>query len=213
MRAGALADTVRMAHTRAMRAHARTSSVSKTMVLLLMKDLSMRKQSRTWRRGRANEQRKTWRGGARGWARRRWCGSTCGCGSTSGSSSSMRRSSSTGCRGARDSPLRDGTKHHSSSRHARVQQRGTAVVIVGWHCTHAIQRRHGRDSGGAVASAWGERAIVCIGPGWDVGSGCFRWSPIFFNFSKILFCLPNPGLRAVPQRGIGAHGGRGRRRV
>ena len=36
-----------------------------------------------------------------------------------------------------------------------MRQRGTAAVIVRWHCTHATQRRHGRDSGGAVAAAWG----------------------------------------------------------
>ena len=58
----------------------------------------------------------------------------------------------------------DGTKHHSSSKACGVRQWGTAVVIVGWHCTHATRRRHGRDSGGAVAAAWGARAIVRIGP-------------------------------------------------
>ena len=52
----------------------------------------------------------------------------------------------------------------AAARRVGVRQRGTAVVIVGWHCTHTTQRRHGRDSGGAVAAAWGARAIVRIGP-------------------------------------------------
>ena len=48
-----------------------------------------------------------------------------------------------------------------------MRERGsgdTAAVTVWWHYTHAIQRRHGRHSGDAVAAAWGAKAIACIGP-------------------------------------------------
>ena len=67
------------------------------------------------------------------------------------------------CLGA---PVSNGlrARNHSSSKACGVRQRGTAAVIVRWHCTHATQRRHGHDSGGAVAAAWGARAIACIGP-------------------------------------------------
>ena len=83
----------------------------------------------------------------------------------------------------------------SAARHACVRQRGTAVVIVGWHCTHATQWRHGRDSGGAVAAAWGARAIACIGPVVNEISGrCPDGRQLFFNFSKLLFYFcPIPG--------------------
>ena len=67
----------------------------------------------------------------------------------------------------------DGTKHLSSSKACGVRQRGTAVVIVGWHFTHATQRQHGRDSGGAVAAAWGARAtFVRIGPRSRISGRC-----------------------------------------
>ena len=89
-----------------------------------------------------------------------------------------------------------------------MRQRGTAVVIVGWHCTHATQRRHGRDSGGAVAAAWGARAIACIGPVDEISGPGASIVPDYFNFSKLLFYFcPNPGLWAVPAPGDALYAG------
>ncbi len=42
-----------------------------------------------------------------------------------------------------------------------------------------MRRQHGRDSGGAVAAAWGARAIACIGPVVnEILGSVSRWSPI-----------------------------------
>ena len=100
------------------------------------------------------EQSKTW-----------WCGSAGGCGNASGGSSMRRTSSSVGSRGAYDGTRLDGTNIEASARRAGVRERGTAAMAVRWGCTHATQRRHGRDSGGTVAVARGARAIASIGPG------------------------------------------------
>ena len=78
----------------------------------------------------------------------------------------------------------DGTKHHSSSKACGVRQRGTAVVIVGWHCTHATQRQHGRDSGGAVAVAWGSEGHRVHRTSMRSRVGV---PMVIFNFSKLLF--------------------------
>ena len=128
-----------------------------------------------WRCGRARQQ-----GSAAAYAQQQQ-GSAVGCGGTSGSSI-MRR------------PPCDGTKHHSSSKACGCAAAGHSGGdrVMALHACH--QRRHGCDSGGAVAAAWGARAIVCIGPVCDLGSGCAGGPRFFFNFSKLHFCFrPIPG--------------------
>ena len=123
-----------------------------------------------WRCGRARQQ-----GSAAAYAQQQQ-GSAVGCGGTSGSSI-MRR------------PPCDGTKHHSSSKACGCAAAGHSGGdrVMALHACH--QRRHGCDSGGAVAAAWGARVIVCIGPVCDLGSGCPDGPRFFFNFSKLHFCF------------------------
>ncbi len=108
-------------------------------------------------------------------------GSAVGCGGTSGSSIMCR-------------PPCDGTKRHSSSKACECAAAGHSGGdrVMALHACH--QLRHGCDSGGAVAAAWGARAIVCIGPVCDLESGCPDGTRFFFNFSKLHFCFrPIPG--------------------
>ncbi len=54
--------------------------------------------------------------------------------------------------------------HPAAARPRQWRHGGSGVGSEGHRVRRANQRRHGRHSGGAVAAAWGARAIVCIGP-------------------------------------------------